>query len=106
MMARAVLSAFTLTPGSSPGQALGSRLRGNDGEREGEGTACSVFLWVPAPVSGYGAGPAGKTVGVGVEGAADSVVFQRRGRLWLGWRGYGVSDGVSLFRCRGFSNHG
>ena len=98
MMARAVLSAFTLTPGSSPGQGLGSRLRGNDGGREGEGTALSVFLWVPAC--------AGKTVGVGVEGAADSAVFQRRGRLRLGWRGYGVSDGVSLFRCRGFSNHG
>ena len=51
MMARAVLSAFTLTPGSSPGQALALSHRGR-------GDGVSVFLWVPAC--------AGKTVGVGV----------------------------------------
>ena len=30
-------------------------------QRKGVWPACFVFLWVPAPVSGYGAGPGGMT---------------------------------------------
>ena len=47
MMARAVLSAFTLTPGSSPGQALGSRLRGNDGGARERGRRALFFSGFP-----------------------------------------------------------
>ena len=36
---------FTLTPGSSPGQALGSRLRGNDGGVRGRGGLIGVLCF-------------------------------------------------------------